>query len=491
MFHLIPSNEVNWALGGTIREYQHGFDTFLSSLFVNEVSPRELIGFAHDQYEVLLNSLKEIYRSDALDLLASTSEESLTDQSAYIVQNVIDVFEQNDNLSQIYGDTTAFTNVPGGDDIGVRNWIATLPFFCLAHKQTPVRITDYDRGLNHIVHHDGHREDYFLADATIESLSYSLTQLEDPRVAPKKLGIVSTDQPPNTVDDFEILYDTPIGNREGVYWYHRNATTRVLYRLAPITIGFDVPDDSVPNGSMWLDLNPGQEALRVKQNNEFTGDVEWVPPPGITPGDSPVKLHNGPGDNDTATVSAWQVVDLNEMLRDIIFEVETRLYEAAPTCDELVYDLDTLSNSNPAKYNEYLEEQFLAYARELEITTPYSNTQYDASNPFSWNYKYSTHGTSFQIIDIDTGGNAFIVDGDFEALFNPCVSALPPAACGTTGVEITFYVKNNGPNDGKWTIVNTTASPKAVYDAFNGYTRIFVDDPLENMPGGVIYLGQH
>ncbi len=489
MFHLIPSNEVNWALGGTIREYQHGFDTFLSSLFVNEVSPRELIGFAHDQYEVLLNSLKEIYRSDALDLLASTSEESLTDQSAYIVQNVIDVFEQNDNLSQIYGDTTAFTNVPGGDDIGVRNWIATLPFFCLAHKQTPVRITDYDRGLNHIVHHDGHREDYFLADATIESLSYSLTQLEDPRVAPKKLGIVSTDQPPNTVDDFEILYDTPIGNREGVYWYHRNATTRVLYRLAPITIGFDVPDDSVPNGSMWLDLNPGQEALRVKQNNEFTGDVEWVPPPGITPGDSPVKLHNGPGDNDTATVSAWQVVDLNEMLRDIIFEVETRLYEAAPTCDELVYDLDTLSNSNPAKYNEYLEEQFLAYARELEITTPYSNTQYDASNPFSWNYKYSTHGTSFQIIDIDTGGNAFIVDGDFEALFNPCVSALPPAACGTTGVEITFYVKNNGPNDGKWTIVNTTASPKAVYDAFNGYTRIFVDDPLENMPGGVIYLG--
>ncbi len=489
MFHLIPSNEVNWGLGGTIREYQNGFDTFLSALFVNEVSPRSLINFAHDQYEVLINGLKEIYRSDAFDLMTDTSEDSLKDQSAFITQNVIDAFEQNDSLSQIYGDSTTFVDVPGGDDIGVRNWIATLPFFCLAHKRTPIRVTDVDRGLNHIVHHDGHRENYFLADATVDSISYGLTQVEDPRVAPKTLGVFSTDTPPDNVTEFEIQYDTPIGNREGVYWYQKNPSTKVLYRLGAVSIGFEVPDDSAPDGSIWLDLNAGRESLKVKTKNEFTGAVEWVVAPGITEGEYPIRLHNGVGDVTTATVSAWKVVDLDEILRDIVFEIEERLYEAAPECRNLVYDIDGLRDQNPTKYDEYLEQQFLSYMREREIATPYSNTQYTASNAFSWNYKYSTHGRGFQIVAIDTSINAFVIDGDFADIFNPCLQALPPTQCGTTGVEVIFYVKNNGANDGKWTSMSTATSPGAFYDVSEGVTKIIVSDPLQDVYGGVIYNG--
>jgi len=68
MFALLPLADVNYSLGGTIKEFNDGFDTLLSSAFVDNVTPLSVVEFAHDQYESLLKSLNEIYREGVAPL---------------------------------------------------------------------------------------------------------------------------------------------------------------------------------------------------------------------------------------------------------------------------------------------------------------------------------------------------------------------------------------------------------------------------------------
>jgi len=75
-FNIVHINDVNYALGGTIKEFNNGFDTLVSSVMVNNVTPRSLIEFAHDQYEGLLNVVKEIYRENSVDVLSDVSTEA-------------------------------------------------------------------------------------------------------------------------------------------------------------------------------------------------------------------------------------------------------------------------------------------------------------------------------------------------------------------------------------------------------------------------------
>lgn len=509
MFHLIPTNEVNYGLGGTIREFNYGFDTFLSSLFNNQVSPRALYEFAQDQYEVLLNSLKELYRRDGIDLLTTVSADSLSDLSGFIVDHVIEQYEQNDVTAALYGDTTAFVDVPGADDLGVRNWIATLPILGLVEKFAPAKVLDEERGLNQIIHHDGHRNNYFLADATIERIARGVVSAPDLRTVaagstdePKTFGVISTTLPPNNTNEFEAQYDTLIANREGVFWYTVAGTTRTLYRLEVAEIGTTVPSSSLPDGTMWIDLRPGLESLRVKTTNPNTGTISWDAPDNIIPGESPLRLHNGadPSDITTAEVSAWVRIDLNDILTDIIYEVERRLFNVVPEYVNLKYDMEQLQAEFPVEYRQYLEEQFLAYVSEAEIVAPFSNSTYDATDPFTWNYKYSTIGRGYPIVDIDVTDNAFIVSGHVASAFDPCQQITPPAQCSmVSGAEKTFYIKNNGPNDGTWTVTSTFANPVAIEFCSSTtvpcpddskFTKIFVSDPIENVVGGVAYIGQ-
>ena len=43
---------------------------------------------------------------------------------------------------------------------------------------------------------------------------------------------------------------------------------------------------------------------------------------------------------------------------------------------ELVYDFESLANDNSTKYQSYLEEAFLDYISQVDIPTPYKNSEY-------------------------------------------------------------------------------------------------------------------
>jgi len=490
MFNLLPINEINYGYGGTIKEFNDGFDTFLSSVFVNNVTPRSLIEFAHDQYEGLLNSLSEIYRKNAIAFLTNIETDNILNLSDYVATNVINIHELNDQAEFIYGDSTTLTDVVGSDDIGVRNWIATLPYVNLVNRYVPDRIIDDNLSVNEVVHHDGHRKEYTLTTATKDIISQLIIKSPDSRSSSSDIGRTSSNLPPNNIGEFDANFDTTL-SREGVYWYHMAASsTNVLYRYVVAESGIIIPSPAYPDGTLWMDLTPGTETLRIK-DTDFLGNITWDIVDGVTIGDG--RLHNGtdPSDLTTATISAWQKIDLDKLLADTVFELENRLYDNVPSFPNLAYDFTQMEENNPTKYLTYLEQAFLDYVSQAEISNPYSNSEYSSTDAFTWNYSRSVLGGGISILEADGLTNAFVVSGDRVGFFDPCTaSGTGSPAFASCNSQVDFYVKDSGNNDGSWsTLISTPTKPATYYDTINDVTYVFVEGDVLDALQGTIYAG--
>jgi hypothetical protein len=145
----------NYGLGGRIKEHNDGFDTLLSAMFVNNINPIDLIYFARQRYASLQANLFEILEENIVTYLSQGGATNYIDLVSYINEEVKDNFEKNDRLDQWFGDSTTYNE---DTNEGVKNWIATAPFFGLAPKVQPYIINDNIRGLRQVVHHDGHRK---------------------------------------------------------------------------------------------------------------------------------------------------------------------------------------------------------------------------------------------------------------------------------------------------------------------------------------------
>ena len=480
MFHLIATNDVNYGLGGTIKEFNDSYDTALSAVFINNVTVPTLIEFAHDQYESMLSQLEELYTRSAVDDYTNVTQEYIIDFANTVSSQTIDAYELNDIAGIIYGDSTTFTDVDGVNDIGIKNWIATLPYLKLLFAVHPEKLSDSDLDFTQILHHDGHRNQYELEDAVRESLIAQIIDTPDDRTRfpgpsdppQDTFGRQSnTDLPPNDITEFSAEFNTTILNRNGVYWYY-TPDTRTFYRLITAAIGDQEPSSSLDDGTLWLDMTIGGEVLRVKETSD-TGTVQWNPAQGNTIGDG--RLHNGtdPSDLTTAIVSAWQPISLDEVLGDIVLDVETRLYENVPVTNELRYDFEQLQTDYPTQYDVALRVAFLDYVSQKEIVGPFLNTDYDATDPFTWNYKYSTPGVGYSIVETDDIAKSISIQGSHVSVFN--IIALP------------FFVKNSNGNDGTWTTLSVV--PTAVYDAGNDVTIIYVTEDVVLDNFGIVYTG--
>ena len=188
--------EYNYGLGGRIKEFNDSYDTFLSSIFVNNVSPPGIIDFAHDQYENSLNTIKELFRSNLLTFLTDATASSVLNLQTTINTDVINQYELNDFVALVYGDSNTF--VAGSPELGVRNWPATLPFVGLGFKKIPYVIEDETLGLLQLVHHDGHRSEPSLTTSTRESVIQTLLNTSDARVTGETWGVQQTTTPPDS-----------------------------------------------------------------------------------------------------------------------------------------------------------------------------------------------------------------------------------------------------------------------------------------------------
>lgn len=365
-FHVMP--EVNYGVGGTIKEFNDGFDTLLSSTFINNVTPVSLIGFAHDQYESSLATLKEYFRRGAIGYLTNVTPTNIVSLSENISSDVIEQYELNDALSLTYGDSSTFDPSTGK---GVRNWIITLPFMGLAEKRKPVHLFDATLGVNQVIHHDGHISDVVIRPAVQEFIIQNVISTNDTRMG-RELGMQSSSSAPSTVSSFKTAYGVT-QLYSGVYWYRVVGSSRTLYRLNIAQASSLEPTAALPDGALWYDT--GNDILKVLNSSTWSVVIDPVTSLPVLNGD--ISL-------------AWKEINLENILADIFVEVENRLYDAAPSGVAQAFDFEELQQAEPLLYNNYLEESFGDYTHSQNILTPYSSlSTYDILDAFTWNYSYS------------------------------------------------------------------------------------------------------
>jgi hypothetical protein len=320
---LIDYTDINWGLGGTIHEYDNSFDTFLSAEFINTVTPPSLFSFAQSEYENAIVTLNQLFQRNAVLYLTATDTATIQNPGTTISNEVITSFEENEQGDLVYGDSTTYQQATLTSPAnGIKNWIATLPYFKILEKTQPYANIDSTIGLQEIVHHDGHRASYSLPPTTINILQLEIANSPDPRFPPELLGRISTTLPPSTVAQFQIHFSPNV--RLGVYWLI--STSNTLYRLTSI---------------------------------------------------------NG-------TVLTWTIINLNAILIDVILSAEQLLFNQAPTPGILNLSYTAIEATNPTQWDQLMQQQFVNYCTEVQITNPFANSMFDATNPFTWNYKYST-----------------------------------------------------------------------------------------------------
>lgn len=340
-------DQPNYGVGGTINEYNDGYDMFISAMFQTSNNPRSLIDFAQRQYDSNIATIKDLCINNAVRLISSPEQSVTWDLQTAFTNAVISLFEKNDAVDFVFGDTTAYDPI---NQTGIKNWIATMPFFRLAFPVNPIKLVDPQTGKKQLLHHDGHISTIEIPTNIYDAIYNQLVHLD---------GVNSTSSP-----DWVTV-------TKGQFW--KNITPGddygKLYKFNVVSIGSAEPSMNNPIGSLWFNKQTGIMYVRS------------VPVPGITSGWAPVS-------GDIGDISAgWLEIDIEQLIVGVLYEVERRLYEAVPAFDTLAFDFNTLvsTTADQELFVQYLRDQFFEYLHDTKSNPFYTN--YDQTDPFTWNYK--------------------------------------------------------------------------------------------------------
>lgn len=371
-WRLIDYTQINWGLGGTIKEFDNSFDTFLSSQFIDTITPPSLFEFAQGQYEDIIVLLRDLLTRNYVTYMTDITTSVILDPATYASQQVLEKYEENETANLVYGDSTTYSQATQTTPAsGIQNWIATLPYFGIIPKTQPYIYNDPTLGLVGIMHHDGHRGTYSIPQVVIVALQQAIVNAPDARSPGEKFGRVSLNQPPKNQTLFGSQFST--NYRNGVYWLKGST----LYRMVVSNVGATPPTISVPVGALWWNTAGTGTLMQQTAINVWTPILGGLFYDGTTV--------------ENSTISAWQVVDLNEIYMQVILNAEQLLYAQVPPAPiNPPIDFSALQTEDSTLYQQLLQQQFNNYCVKLQIATPFANNTYNALNPFTWNYKYST-----------------------------------------------------------------------------------------------------
>lgn len=235
--------EYDYGVGGTIKEHNDAFDTLVSAVNVTEMTPVGVIEFACEQYATNGVAMRDTFTSSVVSTLIGYSGYTVEQITKTVVSDCISKFANNDFMSKVYGDTTAYNE---GAGVGVPNWIATAPMFGLAPKTVPHVVKNGSTAI--LTHHDGHKSYIVVSPAEQDKLSRMLVktlELSAPGVA-----VMSATEPT----------DRP------VYWYKVGGGRNVLYKR---------------NGGVWdvVDFTDMLSGLMLEIENRLYAAVPSFPVP--------------------------------------------------------------------------------------------------------------------------------------------------------------------------------------------------------------------
>lgn len=363
--------EPQYGAGGTIKEFSDGFDTFLSSLFVRGVNFTQLIDFAKQQYDSNLHKIENIFISTFHDMVSVIDSTAFSNFIDYITQSVISIFEEDDFLEKITGDTTMYQY----SGKGIRNWIATLPKFGLLPLYVPTLMRDLELNLRLLRFHDGHEQNITLHNSTIDQIYQTI----------RRQGNVSEGMAANRPS----IVTTSLGH------IYVTLDTREMYKNIVSSYGGIAPI-GLPDNALWYDTIASQ--LKLKQGNTFV----------VVPDDT-----------------GWFKLDVLDLLAETFYEVEQRLYAVS---DGQVNVYPVTSAITQPNFDEYEYREFLAFTAEQQIASPLNNSNFYLENSFSWNYS-AVDVNTYNILAIPTewnGGSPSTWYNLYESLFNTRYPQIEP-----------------------------------------------------------------
>lgn len=361
----LEQNNIDYGVGGTIKEHNDGFDTLISAVNVSNVTPVGVIEFAQREYDTALQQMRDLFNKSLTSMLTTVTPASLRDLASYVSSNVIASYESNDFTARVYGDTVSYAN-----GRGVRNWIATIPMLGLGPLYRPHMTVDSVKEVR-ILHHDGHRSSVKIGAVEMDRVSRSVCGATDVREPNGKFGVVSSLAYPTTPTSFV----TSLGSfRSGVFWYYVNGGVRRLSRFQPYAISpaapsvYDETGAEIADGVMYY--NTSTATTYKKQG------LSWVAITVVGAGN---------------IAPLWVDVELSQLLGSVILEVEHRLYDVTPSVNSAFdYSSLTPTPSELAVHKALMRQRFGAFLTTRAISTPFVNKDYTPTAPFTWNYTGST-----------------------------------------------------------------------------------------------------
>ena len=444
-FHVFDQEDIDFGAGGKIRQYNNNFSTFVSSVLVDNIVIPDLFEFAQNQYQITIDNARDIARSLVASTLSAKPESP--DIQSMLVSATVSKRSEDNNLEFIYGDTTSYDHTTG---IGVRNWIATLPNFGIVAPVQPSVTIDKSLNLYELIHHDGHRANYAMSADDIESI---LDDVIEYYMASISYGVADTSPPPKSYNDLYIAAAGNIaGMTQGFYWI--DTSNRKLYiSYIDFIQGSDVAVPDTIAESYWMNTTsttPYPEGLYYSDGNTWTK----IP---LSANYANFDMFDGVT-IETSNMSLWKEIDINEMVLRTLLDIEQRLY-----------DVSANTKKNEFSISSNLEQYFLAYTKASDEPLPFINTEFSPLDPFSWNYRNTVFGNNFNIEVVDIQNNAFVITGNYAAVFP---------------IGNTFRIKNSNGNDGTWTVASTP-----VEDTQSLTTTITVAETITSIGTGLMYDG--
>lgn len=381
--------ELNLGYGGTIRDYSSNFQLLASNLMQSQMSPLTIISFAETEYARALSSVDQYMANELVQFIASNIPLNTASLPALPLLNpanaaVVELlanFEQqradNQTLKEVYSDSTS----------PVANWPLTLPFMGIVAAAEPKLSYDAELGIDVIIHHDGHISPVATINSEFEkSLALTFATRSD---STKTQGTISLNAPPTpyarqlwydsatqALKVFNVMFDTsetPTGST-GEYWFKR--TTQTLYQW----------DDGVAN---------------------------WVV-------------------SGASIASRWMVVDTSLIRNNLIFAIETKLFDAVHPATVVKFDLSTFASSVDAE----IELAKYSARYNYDMFAP----DYVSGNAFTWNYSSAT------IVGVTAGiARWFDVYKDY---FNQSGVTLPTSRPDLEPWKLLYYETKSAANAG-------------------------------------------
>lgn len=360
-YYNLTQKQFQFGFGGIIKEHNYSFDTFVS-VINNDVNLVNLIKFAEQEYFSCLKKINTIFDDHIVDLLINDLD---------IPSSIISLYETNIQNINLYSDSSSY-NIT--QQIGIKNWIATLPILGIVEPTVPSIIKNLDNIICR--HHDGHLSSYSLSSGEYDTQSNKVIA-----TIGTILGKKSSLSYPISINQYFDEYGHAIMNNS--FWYNADDG---LYQLKLYSITPNIP--SMYNNG--VELVDGTMYYNTFDNLLYSKlGSNWILVTGIA--------------NDITF--AWKLVDFISILGDVLLAVESKLYDVSLLSPNKIL---TVLDSH---LTQLMNDRFNVFANDSNVLAPLSNVSYSQYDSFSWNYKNCIINT------IPVTGKLIKIQSDWKAIY--------------------------------------------------------------------------